>query len=49
MSTTIERALEKRVEWLEAALENVAGMAEQFDADADFRSIAQLAREALSR
>jgi hypothetical protein len=41
--TIEQRALLHRVEALEEGLRNIHGMAEQFDADPEFRTIAQIA------
>jgi hypothetical protein len=42
-ASTKQRALLHRIEELEEGLRNILGMAEQFDADPEFRTIAQIA------
>ena len=44
----MERALVNRIAALEDGLRNIEGMAQQFDADPDFRSIEQIASTLLS-
>jgi hypothetical protein len=43
MTDEIDRALVRRIVDLETGLRNIAGIAAQFDADADFRAIQDIA------